>query len=969
MKKILLLLLACVFGYRANGQTFFQSYSFALPSNDTTDRRFLPGFPAYTIGESRRISADTLGNFLSGAEPFRFWGVNLVASGAFPDKSKASYIAARMRKMGINLVRFHHIDNPNWAGNEGTLFYQGQSTRSLNLSNLDKLEYLIAKMKQNGVYVNMNLNVSRTFNALDGVVYADSLGEFGKAVTVFDPRLVFLQREYAQQLLSHVNPYTGLALKDDPVLAMVEIINENSLYGAWKDGWLTPFKNGGRITRRHSLMLDSLFQDFLLAKYGSQDTLAAAWSPASQGGSSSNLLINSGFENSSVAPWGLELFSGAQAQVSVSPTAYSGTQSARVQVTQTTGTDWHIQFLQAGMSVQKDSSYVLTFYARSDANRTLNIGMMRNNDPYTWYGGASVGLTTQWQRFTLSLTAPENNNGQFRLTFSFNNQTGSFWLDEMRLGRPAASGLEAGEALATRNIRRIPHSERLLYSPQRIADMAEFYTSLQQNFMEEMRLYLKNTLGVQAPVTGTNALTGIHEAMEHEHMDYLDDHSYWDHPWFPSVAWDPNDWLISNESMLEAEDGGAITQAFTGLTYVNKPYTVSEYNHAFPNRSRTEMVPALSAYASFHGADGLMFFDYNGENQWDADRVGGFFSIHRDHSIMALFPSCAYAYRNHLIREGQPLSIAYNREQTYRRAQQDNLGRWGKYLPYDRRLNLTHAIKTLGYQSDTGTDMSTLPTPAADFFVTETGQTSWNQDLGLLYTHTPGYVSVAGNLQPLNLEGFHLQSASGDGVVTWVSLEGDSLITASRSLLTLSTRQQNTGMVWDGLQTLHSNWGTAPTQQLPIQLSLRVRVQADTLRLYPLDKTGLESTYRSYLPVAPNTFDLQINQATDKSMWFGVEARGAGVALGVEELPVFGATLSPNPASDEVWLAFELASAAQVQIEVMDLRGSLVLSQPAQVFAAGYQHQRLGLQGLTAGFYLCRISAGGKSEVLSLQVK
>jgi len=44
----------------------------------------------------------------------------------------------------------------------------------------------------------MNLNVARQFNELDGVPDADSLIEFGKGVTLFDPQLITLQKEYAR---------------------------------------------------------------------------------------------------------------------------------------------------------------------------------------------------------------------------------------------------------------------------------------------------------------------------------------------------------------------------------------------------------------------------------------------------------------------------------------------------------------------------------------------------------------------------------------------------------------------------------------------------------------------------------------------------------------------------------------------------------------------------------------------------
>ena len=36
-----------------------------------------------------------------------------------------------------------------------------------------------------------------------------------------------------RRLLEHVNPYTGLAYKDDPALAILETHNEDSIFWHW----------------------------------------------------------------------------------------------------------------------------------------------------------------------------------------------------------------------------------------------------------------------------------------------------------------------------------------------------------------------------------------------------------------------------------------------------------------------------------------------------------------------------------------------------------------------------------------------------------------------------------------------------------------------------------------------------------------------------------------------------------------
>ena len=240
MSRFLLLVLSIGFTINITAQNFSNGFSFTLPPFDSTTQKFLPNFKKHTIVNFIKTSND--GHFTSNGKAIKFWGVNLTTGACFPEKNVASEIVARMRKMGINLIRFHHMDNP-WTSSNGSIFLQNGSTTSLNPSSLDKLHFFLAKLKEEGVYANINLHVSRTFTEQDGVIYADSIPDFGKGVTYFDRHLIDLQKQFAKQLLTSNNPYTNLSIVNDPVVAMVEITNENTLYGFWKDNRLQPFSN------------------------------------------------------------------------------------------------------------------------------------------------------------------------------------------------------------------------------------------------------------------------------------------------------------------------------------------------------------------------------------------------------------------------------------------------------------------------------------------------------------------------------------------------------------------------------------------------------------------------------------------------------------------------------------------------------------------------------------------------------
>ena len=77
----------------------------------------------------------------------------------------------------------------------------------------------------------MDLLCYRKFKPGDGVEAVDQLGEAAKPYTAFDSRLIELQKKYAYDMLTHINPYTGLAYKDDPAIALVGLVNENDVIG------------------------------------------------------------------------------------------------------------------------------------------------------------------------------------------------------------------------------------------------------------------------------------------------------------------------------------------------------------------------------------------------------------------------------------------------------------------------------------------------------------------------------------------------------------------------------------------------------------------------------------------------------------------------------------------------------------------------------------------------------------------
>lgn len=134
--------------------------------------------------------------------------------------------AATLARYGVNCVRLHFLD---LAAPRGIVDSTRNDSRAFDAQQLDRLDFLVSELKKHGIYMDLNLNVGRSYKAGDGVADFDRI-QWGKGLTLYDPRLIELEKEYAKQLLTHVNPYTRTEYRNEPAIAIVEILNENGLY-------------------------------------------------------------------------------------------------------------------------------------------------------------------------------------------------------------------------------------------------------------------------------------------------------------------------------------------------------------------------------------------------------------------------------------------------------------------------------------------------------------------------------------------------------------------------------------------------------------------------------------------------------------------------------------------------------------------------------------------------------------------
>jgi hypothetical protein len=93
--------------------------------------------------------------------------------------------------------------------------------------------------------------------------------------------------------------------------------------------------------------------------------------------------------------------------------------------------------------------------------------------------------------------------------------------------------------------------------------------------------------------------------------------------------------------------------------------------------------------------------------------------------------------------------------------------------------------------------------------------------------------------------------------------------------------------------------------------------------------------------------------------------------IGVPETPSPSFTLDvyPNPSADNITVNYSLASPADVELSILDVRGKIIVSEKSFRYAAGRQVQIINLnQSLSPGNYFLRLSANGRQEARKLVI-
>ncbi|MEO5929489.1 MAG: T9SS type A sorting domain-containing protein [Candidatus Kapaibacterium sp.] len=956
----------------AHSQPLVNPFTFVAPSYDSTSSNWLPRFPAADIDREGFLKMSG-GHFIwADSTPARFIGAGVINSGCFPDSVSAIAMAGHLRKLGVNMVRFDYFDYHN--NDAASLLAPGTRSDSLAPAQLKKLDWLIYQLKLNGIHAHFVLKSRNGPRKDDGVPGWDSTYNNGQYITYFSEPYQRMQRAYLSKLLNHVNPYTAHRYADEPTIALMTINDANSFYDRWVNDRLSQANNV--LSYSHARLLDTLFTNFLKRRYGTTANLRNAYfeGVASPG---PNTLKNPGFE-SFADSWTLQVGEGAQAsQVIVQGSDVApgdGPNSMRIVVRKVNGNEGRIYLEQTAENVRQGGIYQFRFRAKTDSTvgRTLHVTSNFGLD-------TTVALTTAWGTYGLIFRSTITDSLATYIRFFAGKSMGDVFLDGISFQETGRSGLTANETFEAFSVYRAKYRETSKIALKRMLDQGDFYDSLARAYYRGMRSHLQS-LGVKAPIAGTNSGTGSADTWAQSEFDFTSKGGVqWD---FTStragMPGSDSTWVIRNYSVLRNKDK---LVEFTKSAIYGKPFIAESYLQIFPNAHRSESMLYLPAYAALQGWDGAYFYCYTDRTTELADRrrviKDDYSSIVGDPSLMVLLPQVSAMFRGGWVAPATRTLRIHHDTADLRRLPISYFSR-GSYSIDGQFNNVSNLVDAIRVDSLNASHHYTsgdyyVTVPADDAIESDTKEIRLDAIKGIMQLNTPRIQGAAGAISTasaIKTDQLSVSWIDGGANATyfWSSLDSFNLDSARRSLLTISTRALNTGAAWQfGDSSLGKNWGVAPTQLESVKLGINFFTAADSVILYPLDTLGRASGRA--IPTTRGTsgsWRITLDLSVEKTPWFGVKQVFHTTSdTAISAVPTAGGSalaisdIYPNPASGTAALDVTVPpGGAPVSARVVDMLGRVVAVVAEHRGVPGRGVLPLELRGLPAGAYICLVRVG-----------
>jgi hypothetical protein len=385
------------------------------------------------------------------------------------------------------------------------------------------------------------------------------------------------------------------------------------------------------------------------------------------------------------------------------------------------------------------------------------------------------------------------------------------------------SALAPGESLEKENVDlfemsgwHVEQNDEDIGFRHRKSDQTAFLHKKLTEFYARSYKYLRD-LGCKQAICGSN-WRGHSYSMRHileadSHMDFLDQHDYFDHP---QGGWRTRDAVHHNQSMLKSPQAGLVGN-LAPRQVINRPYTVSERNIGAWNDHVVEAPFTMISTGLLQGWDGLIHFVLVPRRPPEENPVlnDRYFNVGENPSVILQYHTLTRMWHRQDISEAEPVFI--------RRIAPSELHipsaipskfipeafflSFGEEIPEENEYG--HMLAVVG---KVGNEFVKQPTPhfeaegISEFLKQEekisrsmNGELTWDWGQGYMLVNTERTQAICGYIGGINIEAeaVSFRTSTNYGMVAVTTLDDNATIRNSRNLLiTAIGRARNTGTLY-----------------------------------------------------------------------------------------------------------------------------------------------------------------------------
>lgn len=382
-----------------------------------------------------------------------------------------------------------------------------------------------------------------------------------------------------------------------------------------------------------------------------------------------------------------------------------------------------------------------------------------------------------------------------------------------------------------------------------------FLKEMEDRLMTRLKAFLRDEMGCRALVTDRSSWTNFapDQVPRSELFDFVDDHFYVDHPHFIEQPWRlPS--RCANANPLKNDALGAQRVVFTRL--LDKPFTITEYNYSGPGRFRGVGGIVTGAMGALQDWGGLWRFAFSHNRDTLIRPEGasmGYFDMAGDPlSLAAERASICLFLRGDLAPLKRTYAMVLPKDDVLRMRDRipQNHTSWPWLAWYARFGTLVAERAPDGttwsgrypevYNTDSASIRTLLTSGADTLPPAGDGAVEIDRATGQFTLKTPR--TCGGFTEKGIINAGDLIVDVGDAAATvWVStLEGESVQTSRRLLLTHLTDVQNSGIRYaQQSRKVLLAWGGLPHLARNGKAEIRLAVKpADAFKVYALSTSG-----------------------------------------------------------------------------------------------------------------------------------